>query len=587
MELKEKQPGSLSERLEPYKQQFIHWARHSEQVAWLGDFLYQMGFWAEYVLVRAVRGLRAGVLWLAAALMRGAKKAALWLLQAAGGVLRKLVAPIVYLFNGFRHTRQSLQAAKEQGEPSAGVLRQAAVRGAMNFTALMKESMAYVLPLAAAGLFLFTVHTVVGYDYILKVEVDGKPVGYVANEAVFDSAREDLRRRIETVAANDGQEWDIKPTYTIAIEGTVMDEGEMADAILQASSKDIQEGIALYVDGQLIAVTTDRTRLDQTLADLKAPYEQPDNPNFRVEFTKHVELVEGIYFTSSFSKVNDVVNKLTGLEQAELTYTVQEGDSPWTIARDHELTVNELYALNPAMTESGYNMYVGDVLVVSQERPFLQIRTVERVTYTEPIPYETKKSPSEDYTFGTIKVVQEGQEGLKEITADIVRIDGVEAWRDIVETKVLQEPVTKEVLEGRRLPNGAIAAGGTGSGSIMWPVPAYRYVSRWMSSGHKGCDICAPRGTPIYAADNGVVTRAGWNGAGTNYGYSLIINHGNGMTTLYAHCDTLNVSAGQYVTQGQQIGTVGSTGWSTGNHLHFEIRINGSLVSARNYFPNF
>ena len=59
------------------------------------------------------------------------------------------------------------------------------------------------------------------------------------------------------------------------------------------------------------------------------------------------------------------------------------------------------------------------------------------------------------------------------------------------------------------------------------------------------------------------------------------------MTTLYAHCDTLNVSAGQYVTQGQQIGTVGSTGWSTGNHLHLEIRINGSLVSARNYFPNF
>ena len=75
MQVKEKQLGSLSQRLEPYKQEFMHWARHSEQVAWLGDFLYQMGFWAEYTLVRTGRGLRAGAMWLAHTLLRTAKAA--------------------------------------------------------------------------------------------------------------------------------------------------------------------------------------------------------------------------------------------------------------------------------------------------------------------------------------------------------------------------------------------------------------------------------------------------------------------------------------------------------------------------------
>ena len=82
------------------------------------------------------------------------------------------------------------------------------------------------------------------------------------------------------------------------------------------------------------------------------------------------------------------------------------------------------------------------------------------------------------------------------------------------------------------------------------------------------------------------MTSAGWNAAGSGYGYSIVINHG-GMTTLYAHCSSVVVSSGQYVKQGELIGLVGSTGWSTGNHCHFEIRVGGTLVSARNYFPGF
>ena len=95
-----------------------------------------------------------------------------------------------------------------------------------------------------------------------------------------------------------------------------------------------------------------------------------------------------------------------------------------------------------------------------------------------------------------------------------------------------------------------------GSGQFIWPVPNYRYCSRWCGGRHRGVGICAPAGTPIYASAGGTVTKAGYNkaGAGTGYGYSVIINHGGGYSSVYAHCLSLTISAGQTVKQGQLIG---------------------------------
>ena len=578
MELKEKQPSALRQRLEPYRQRFSKWFHHSAQVAWLGDFLYQVGFWGEYTLVRLVRGVRHGALALAHKTAQLARKAGLGALHILNHMRHEIAAPLVYLWNGARSVNQKMAQAKQEGGSPAKVLVRVMRRGASRFGTLTRGAMGYLLPLTAAGVFCFTVHTVLNYNYILAVEVNGQNVGYVASETVFDTAREDVQQRIASVGTKEGKTWQVEPTFTLAIQGDVMDENQMADAILQASSQDIQEGTALYVDGDLVAVTTDGDAVRQTLEEIKAPYED--------EFTKDVELVDGIYFTDSFTDVDAVCQRITGLEQAQVDYTVQSGDTPWTIAAANGLTLNELYALNPQMSASGYNMYIGDTLVLGQERPFLEVKTIDRITYQVSIPFETNETTSEDYSYGTTKTVQEGVDGIKELTADVTKVGGIETGRDIIEETVLQEPVTKEVVKGTRLPNGSIAPSSGGSGSLMWPVPGYRSVSRWMSSGHKGSDICAAYGTPIYAADSGVVTAAGWNAAGRGYGYSIVINHG-GMTTLYAHCSSVVVSSGQYVKQGELIGLVGSTGWSTGNHCHFEIRVGGTLVSARNYFPGF
>lgn len=120
--------------------------------------------------------------------------------------------------------------------------------------------------------------------------------------------------------------------------------------------------------------------------------------------------------------------------------------------------------------------------------------------------------------------------------------------------------------------------------SLIRPVSGTvtsRFGSRWGST-HKGIDIGAPKGTPIKAAASGTVTVSsyGYNGG---YGNYVIISHGNGIQTVYGHCNTLKVTVGQKVSQGEVIATVGNTGRSTGNHLHLEIRVNGVAQNPQNY----
>lgn len=135
------------------------------------------------------------------------------------------------------------------------------------------------------------------------------------------------------------------------------------------------------------------------------------------------------------------------------------------------------------------------------------------------------------------------------------------------------------------------------SGNWYWPLPGHYYISSvfggryspitgaWET--HTGTDVPAPGGTPIQCAKDGIVTTVVPESAGSSYGNYCIVYHGNGYATLYAHMrSTPNVSVGQSVSAGQVIGYVGTTGSSTGNHLHFELRINGQRASALDLYPN-
>lgn len=129
-----------------------------------------------------------------------------------------------------------------------------------------------------------------------------------------------------------------------------------------------------------------------------------------------------------------------------------------------------------------------------------------------------------------------------------------------------------------------------GSGRFCWPAPSYTRISSpygyrnhpifKTNKFHSGVDLAAPGGSNILAAETGKVISAGWNGG---YGNCLVVDHGGGISTLYAHASKLCVSKGDYVTKGQVIAKVGTTGNSTGNHLHFEVLINGKTTNPMNY----
>ena len=117
---------------------------------------------------------------------------------------------------------------------------------------------------------------------------------------------------------------------------------------------------------------------------------------------------------------------------------------------------------------------------------------------------------------------------------------------------------------------------------FIWPVPAYETVSRWKSDYHKGADLKAPYGSEVLAMAAGTVTMAQWH---YSYGNVVEVDHGNGLSTLYAHLESMDVAVGDKVAQGQQIGTVGSTGNTTGVQCHVEVRQDGALLDLHDYFP--
>lgn len=158
-----------------------------------------------------------------------------------------------------------------------------------------------------------------------------------------------------------------------------------------------------------------------------------------------------------------------------------------------------------------------------------------------------------------------------------------------------EEAARKAAEEAARRANqpAPVSTSVSGTGSYKWPVDCYIITSEYgyrvhplqqTTKFHAGVDIGAQSGQAIYAADTGTVATAATN---DSYGNYVLINHGGGSATLYAHMSSMAVSAGQNVTKGQVIGYVGSTGWSTGPHLHFEIRQGGSTVNPLQFFSGY
>lgn len=436
--------------------------------------------------------------------------------------------------------------------------------------------------LGAGGALVLLVVLCASYTVGTTVIYDGETIATVSSRAAAEDARADLEKVTASTLGEDYTIDDSLLEYSTGImaRSDVVDESTYEEDLSEEIGL-VTYAYCLYVDGELIGATPYEGALEELLAQLKAA--STDENTISCEFAEDVDVRQEYVPTSKVMNLGYLAEMLYSTKSAEVTYEVKKGDTWSQIANSHGLTSAELLALNP-----GYNidkLQIGEVLTLSASVPYLTMTVVQQERYVEDVMYDIEYTDSAYLYKGDYKVTSKGQYGAADVVANVTYVNGEEVERTVLSSVTLKEPVTEQRLQGTKerptwLPTG----------TFRWPTSG-RITSYFGgrsspggigSTNHKGIDIAAPKGTPVYAADGGTVVYAGWM---SGYGYLVQINHGNGYVTYYGHNSSLLVSVGQHVYKGQQIARVGSTGNSTGNHCHFEVRYNGVAKNPLNYLP--
>lgn len=267
---------------------------------------------------------------------------------------------------------------------------------------------------------------------------------------------------------------------------------------------------------------------------------------------------------------------LFGSLKEDQYYTVEEGDTIESIAYKNKLATEEFLIVNPEFTSSNNILSVGQQVKVGLINPIVDVVVETHNVIDQASQYKTVTQEDASMDYGKEVVVSEGQDGMDRLTTKIKTVNGETTNVVIVSSETLTPSVDKVVKVGTKI----YAGGGTApimSGSWAWPTISQYYISsyfgyRW-GKVHEAIDIAGSgEGSPIYAAGSGVVVTSQNKGSLGNH---ITIDHGNGYYTLYAHLHSRNVTVGQTVQRGQQIGTMGHTGFATGTHLHFGLYRNG------------
>lgn len=268
-------------------------------------------------------------------------------------------------------------------------------------------------------------------------------------------------------------------------------------------------------------------------------------------------------------------------ERDEITiYTVEQGDSIFGIAKSFDISPETvLWANYDVLNDDPHMIEIGlDLKIPPTNGVYYQVQEGDTI---ESVASKFKADPDDILTWpgNHLDIV----EPVLEPGTYIMVPGGQREFR---------QWVVPTIARGRAGVNTTIigpgscdtsAGGAFGTGSFVWPAGNHYLSGNDYWSGHLAIDIAAGMGAPVYATDSGLVVYAGAIGGG--YGNMVMIDHGNGFQSLYAHLSQINVRCGQSVYQGNMIGLAGSTGNSTGPHLHFEIRYFGAFVNPWQVLP--
>lgn len=343
------------------------------------------------------------------------------------------------------------------------------------------------------------------------------------------------------------------------------------------------DAVEFVVDGTPWFTVTDKQGLYHLLEVYKQSYLSSIQANAEissVEFTQAIELVdvrvnkeEPISLESADVQLHQIVSEAT-------YYTVVKGDNLWNIALDNDIPLSEIIRLNPTLNPD--KIWPGDQILFVPQDPLLDVQVSLTTKVFEPMGYRTEYIQDKTLFASQRVVVKPGKEGIKNVTYDITMLNGYAQDVVVEQETQLVAPVnavvrvgTKRTLVRISNSNFGVTTGRLSSdyGYRIHPITGVRTF-------HAGIDIATPVGTSVYAYTDGTVVAAGWD---NSYGRYVKISHGNGLETLYLHLSSIEVSVGDKVKVGNKIAKTGNTGFSTGPHLHFEVRVNGASKSPWAY----
>lgn len=432
---------------------------------------------------------------------------------------------------------------------------------------------------------IFTVTVVIICTLIIRsfyvpayaIKINGQNIGVVADPSVFEEAVDSAETKVFEILGKDyNLESSTDISMTLAVKEQLVSSNEIKDSLIEQVNE-IKKSYILKVDGIIIGASEDKSSLQGMLDKIISQYTNENTTYY--QFEQDVSITYD--YTDANTKSNPAViyKTLTDNKEEAVLYTVVKGDTYSEIASNNGMQLSELMELNPQASID--RLIIGDVLNIKTAVPFLSVKTVENITYTEEIESPIEYVDDVSLYVGNSKTISEGTNGTSRINADVTYLNGKEIKRSIIESSVIVEP-TKTVVAKGITPRPKTAS----FGEYIWPVSGKvtsgvgsRYIFG-SKNYHGGLDIAAPYGTNVKASDGGRVAFAGWS---DSYGNLVIITHDNGAQTYYAHNSSLLVSKGEKVYRGQAIAKVGSTGQSTGNHSHFEVRVNGSIRNPYDY----
>jgi len=342
--------------------------------------------------------------------------------------------------------------------------------------------------------------------------------------------------------------------------------------------------LVLIVFGAIGIYTSE---LDVRLSNLPIDYSKLDQP----ELDSHLgdsSLINSVVLPPDSYILSDRITRNINIRthipsrprQDVIIYNVRSGDTLFGISEKYGITPETILWSNAILKDDPHLLRPDQELLISP------VTGVLRIVYEG----DTVEGLASVYRANVEDIINwPGNhldfENPKLIEGDVVVVPGGE--RDFIQWTV------PRIARAKRNPlptgagpgacSGGYQGGAVGSGNFIWPA-GNRYLSGFNYSGyHPALDIAAGYGVPIYSSDSGVVVFAGWSNWG--YGYMVVIDHGNGWQTLYSHLSQWNVSCGQSVYQGNVLGLAGSTGNSSGPHLHFEINYQGARLNPWNYLP--